>query len=332
MEFKRLGKSGFSVPAVIFGAWAIGGWLWGKSDDKEAAEAIQKSIELGCTCIDTAPVYGFGHSEEVVGKAVKGKRDKVLIATKCGLRWDCGDGEFFFDTKDNSGRSVKVYQNLKKDSLFKECDASLKRLGTDVIDLYQCHWPDSTTPLDETMEALLSLKEQGKIRAIGVSNFTPDMIETCLESGDIASDQPKYSLLFRDIENDILPFCQKHDVGLIVYGPIGQGLLTGKVTLDRKFAEDDFRTGQPWFQPKNLKRILDTLEKIEPIAKEHGKTLAQLAINWVISEPGITCAIVGARTPEQVVENIGAVDFKLGEDERRLMRECFEELGEAEEE
>lgn len=332
MEFTRLGKSGLSVPAVIFGAWAIGGWLWGKSDDKEAVEAIQKSIELGSSCIDTAPIYGFGHSEEVVGKAIKGKRDKVLIATKCGLRWDCGDGEFFFDSKDNSGRDVKVYRNLKKDSLFKECDASLKRLGTDVIDLYQCHWPDSTTPLDETMEALLRLKEQGKIRAIGVSNFTPDMIETCLKSGDMASDQPKYSLLFRDIESDILPFCQRHDIGLIVYGPIGQGLLTGKVTLDRKFAKDDFRTGQPWFQPKNLKRILDTLEKIEPIAKEHGKTLAQLAINWVISEPGITSAIVGARTQKQVIENIGGVDFKLGEDERQLTRECFEELGEPEEE
>lgn len=332
MEFKRLGKSNLSVPAVIFGAWAIGGWLWGKSDDQESIKAIQKSIELGCTCIDTAPIYGFGHSEEVVGRAIKGKRDQVLIATKCGLRWDCGDGEFFFETKDNSGNNVKIHRNLKKDSLFKECDASLKRLGTDVIDLYQCHWPDSTTPLDETMEALLSLKEQGKVRAIGVSNFTVEMMRACLRSGELASDQPKYSLLFRDIEKDILPFCRKNDVGLIVYGPIGQGLLTGKVTLDRKFAKDDFRKGQPWFQPKNLKRILDRLKKIEPIAKAYGRTLAQLVINWVISEPGITGAIVGARTQEQVVENVGAVGFKLDENERQLMRECFEELGEPEEE
>jgi len=292
---------------------------------------MKRSIELGCNCIDTAPIYGFGHSEEVVGRAIKGKRDEVIIATKCGLIWDREEGEFFFETKDGSGKDLKIYRNLKKDSIVKECELSLKRLGIDTIDLYQCHWPDATTPLDETMEALLRLKEQGKIRAIGVSNFTPGMMSTCLRSGDIASDQPKYSLLARDIEKDVLPFCRKHDIGLIVYSPIGQGLLTGKVTPERKFAKNDFRLGQPWFQPKNLKRLLDTLEKIRPIADDHRATMAQIAVNWVIHEKGITSAIVGARNREQVEENVKASDFKLSEDERRTIRRCFEELGEPEE-
>lgn len=332
MELRRLGKSELEVPVIMFGAWAIGGWLWGGTDDEEATLAIKKALDLGMTCIDTAPVYGFGHSEEIVGKAIKGRRDEAMIATKCGLRWDLEEGDFFFETKDNQGRPLKIYRNLRGDSIREECEASLKRLGIDVIDLYQCHWPDATNPLDETMEALVRLKEEGKIRAIGVSNFTPEMIGTCQEYGEVASDQPKYSLLFRDIEKDVLPFCRKHHIGLIVYGPLGQGLLTGKVTMDRKFSPGDLRTDQPWFQPKNRKRILDTLEKIKPIADEHGKTLAQLAINWVITEPGITSAIVGARTPKQVHENAKACDFRLSEDERQMIRGCFEELGEPEEE
>lgn len=160
MELRKLGKSELEVPVIIFGAWAIGGWLWGGTDDKKAVAAIHKALDLGMTCIDTAPVYGFGHSEEIVGRAIKGRRSEAIIATKCGLRWDSDIGEFFFETEDNRGKPLKIYRNLKKDSIRKECELSLKRFGVDVIDLYQCHWPDSTTPLDETMEALLRLKEE----------------------------------------------------------------------------------------------------------------------------------------------------------------------------
>ncbi|HUU49475.1 MAG TPA: aldo/keto reductase [Nitrospinota bacterium] len=332
MELRKLGKSELEVPIIIFGAWAIGGWLWGGTDDEKAVSAIHKALDLGMTCIDTAPVYGFGHSEEIVGRAIKGRRDDVIIATKCGLRWDLEEGELFFETIDSRGKALKIYRNLKAHSIKEECELSLKRLSVDVIDLYQCHWPDSTTSPDETMETLLRLKEEGKIRAIGVSNFTTEMIKTCLKYGDVASDQPKYSLLFRDIEKDILPYCRKHDIGLIVYGPLGQGLLTGKVTMERKFNQGDLRIDQPWFQPKNRRRILDTLEKIKPIAKEHNATLAQLSINWVISEPGVTSAIVGARNPEQVIENAGASDFRLSKEERSIIKGCFEALGEPEEE
>lgn len=332
MELRKLGKSELEVPVIIFGAWAIGGWLWGGTDDKKAVAAIHKALDLGMTCIDTAPVYGFGHSEEIVGRAIKGRRSEAIIATKCGLRWDSDIGEFFFETEDNRGKPLKIYRNLKKDSIRKECELSLKRFGVDVIDLYQCHWPDSTTPLDETMEALLRLKEEGKIRAIGVSNFTTEMMKACLEYGDVASDQPKYNLLFRDIEKDILPFCKKHDIGLIVYGTLGQGLLTGKVTMERKFPPSDLRIDQPWFKPRDRRRVLDTLEKVRPIAREHEKTLAQLSINWVISELGVTSAIVGARNPDQVIENAGASDFKLSEEERRIIKGHFEALGEPEEE
>jgi aryl-alcohol dehydrogenase-like predicted oxidoreductase len=215
---------------------------------------------------------------------------------------------------------------LKKDSILEECEASLRRLGVETIDLYQCHWPDKTTALEETMEALSLLLDQGKIRSIGVSNFTPEMMEECLRFAPIASDQPKYSLLERGIEKDILPFCLENHVGLIVYSPIAQGLLTGKVTMDRTFPEDDFRRGQPWFQPQNRRRVLEALDKVKPIADDHGVTLAQLAIQWTVSEPGVTSAIVGARNPKQVEENARAADFRLSDEERSTIRTVFENL------
>ena len=279
-------------------------------------------------CFDTAPGYGNGHSEKVLGRALKGKRQQVVIATKCGLRWDDSEGYFFFEATDSSGNVRRVYRNLSRNSIIYECEQSLKRLQTDVIDLYQCHWPDETTPLEETMEALIKLKKEGKIRAIGVSNFTIEMIKECLRYDDIASAQPKYNLLTRDIEKDVLPFCRENNIGIISYGPIAQGLLTGKVTMDRKFHKDDLREKfQTWFQPANKKRVIDLLPDIEPIAERYDATLGQLSINWVIREPGITSAIVGARNPEQVAENAKAADFELSEEDRALLREKFEALG-----
>lgn len=325
MSLRQLGSSDLRVSPIIFGAWAIGGWYWGGSDDQQAIRAIHAALDEGVNCIDTAPVYGFGHSEELVGRAIHDRRNHVIIATKCGLRWDVEQGESYFKTT-YAGATYNVFRNLRKSSIILECERSLKRLNTDVIDLYQCHWPDKTTPLEETMEAMLTLREQGKIRAIGVSNFTPAMMEECLRYAPIASDQPEYNLINRDIERDVVPFCIQHNIGLIVYKPIMQGLLTGKVTADRTFPADDFRGHNKWFKPENRARVLAALAQIQPIADAHNATLAQLVIAWTIRQPGITAAIVGARSPEQARENARAAHVALSDEEDRSIRLTFEAL------
>ena len=328
MEYANLGTSDLEVPRVIYGAWAIGGWMWGGTDDQKAVEAINAAIDSGINMVDTAPAYGFGHSEKVVGQAIRGRRDEVKIATKCGLVWDREEGEHFFDSEDNDGNPVSVYRNLKKDSILEEVDRSLERLGVDYIDLYQCHWPDSTTPLEETMEALNRLYDEGKIKAVGVSNFTPEMIEECRCHGPVHSDQPPYDMLRRDAEEKLLPHAAENDLGVIVYSPLHQGLLTGKVTMDREFNEGDQRRNKPWFQPENRRRVLDFLDKVRPIAESHEKTLAQVAINWCLCQEGITSAIVGARRPEQVRENAGGAGWRLADEEISQIRKWLEGLDE----
>lgn len=330
METRRLGRSDLEVPVVMLGAWAIGGWWWGGTDDGAAVSAIHRAIDLGMTAIDTAPIYGCGHSEEVVGRALAGRRGKVLVATKCGLRWDCEEGQFYFQAEHPRTQApMKVYRNLKVDSIEKECDRSLRRLGVEVIDLYQCHWPDATTPLEDTMEAMVRMRDQGKIRAIGVSNFTPAMMERCLAVAPVVSDQPEYSLLSRGIEADVLPSCRGRGLGVLAYSPLAQGLLTGKVTMERTFPAGDGRAREPWFQPHNRQRVLEALEALRPIATDHGATVAQVAIAWVIGEPGVTAAIVGARTPAQVEENAGAAQVRLTPGERATIRAAFEAIGPA---
>lgn len=327
MEYRQLGTSELRLPVVSFGGWAIGGWMWGGTDDDAAIAAIRRGIDVGVTCIDTAPIYGMGHSETVVGKAIAGRRNEVTIATKCGMRWDLEEGEFFFETETPDGKHARVYRNLRPHSIRHECEQSLQRLGVDAIDLYQCHWPDPTTPLDETMDALLRLCDEGKIRAIGVSNFTPEMMERCLAKGRLASNQPKYNALERDVEKDVLPFCVKHDIGVLAYSPIAQGLLTGRVTMDREFSEGDIRRTRPWFLPENRRRILQMLETWKPIAQAHGATLGQVAINWVISQKGVTSALVGARNEEQVTENARAGKFQLTPEQLQTIRQSIEDLG-----
>ena len=327
MQYRQLGDSGVRASEVMLGTWAIGGWMWGGTDDEEAVAAINRALDIGMDTIDTAPMYGFGHSERVVGRAIRGrKRDEVVLATKCGLRWDLEEGESYFETEDNEGRPHKVFRNLKKHSILEEVNRSLERLGVDYIDLYQCHWPDSTTPLGETMEALVQLLEEGKIKAIGVSNFAEQMIEECLQHGPIHSDQPLYNMLDRDIEEGLQAYCARRNVALVVYSPLHQGLLTGKVTMDRTFGEGDQRNWRPWFKPHNRRRVLAFLDKLGPIAQRHGKTVSQLAINWCLCQHGITSAIVGARRPEQVDENAGGSGWKLDEEELRQIRGWLEEL------
>jgi len=330
MLYRQLGTSDLKVPTIIFGAWAAGGWFWGPQDDADSIRAIHAALDAGINCIDTAPIYGMGHSEEVVGKAIQGRRGQVLLATKCGLRWDTpGEGSNPWTYKGLDGTECTVVRNLHKAAIIAEVEQSLKRLGTDTIDLYQCHWPDPSAPIAETMEALVALKQQGKVRAIGVSNFTPEMMAECLRHGPLASDQPSYSLLRRDIEADVLPFCRERGIGVIVYSPLEQGLLTGKVTMDRTFPDGDYRSGHPWFQPQNRQRVLDALEKVKPIAAAHGATLGQVAAAWIIAQPGVTAAIVGARSPEQAIENAQAADIRLSADELQAIRSTFEALGKA---
>jgi len=328
MEQRSLGMTGIKVPVISFGAWAIGGSMWGGTDDAAAIRAIHAGIDLGLTCIDTAAIYGMGHSERLVGQAIAGRRDEVLIATKCGLRWDLEEGQFFFESIDPTGTPRKAYRNLRPASIRYECEQSLNRLGIDCIDLYQCHWPDPTSSLDDAMDTLLDLQQQGKVRAIGVSNFTAEMMQQCLKKGIIASDQPKYNMLERAIEQDILPFCIDEGVAVLVYSPMAMGLLTGKVTLERTFKGDDARESRPWFNAVNRRRVLDMLAKIQPIADGHNATLGQVAVNWVISQEGITSALVGARNETQVAENAKAASFRLAEDELKTIRKLVEELGE----
>jgi len=321
MQYRKLGNSGIDISVVGLGCWAIGGWAWGGTDEKESIKTIKEAIDLGINLIDTAPIYGFGCSEEIVGKAIKGKRDKVVISTKFGLRWDLEEGEYVFDTE-----GYKIYRNGRPHSIRTEIERSLKRLQTDYIDLYFSHWPDHTTPYEQTMETLMRLKEEGKIRAIGVSNAGIEIMKRYLSVGPLDANQPLYNLLQREFEKENLGFCRDNQISVTVYSPLAQGLLTGKVTPDRKFQEGDWRANKPWFQPEVISKILSMLEKFKPIAQNHGITLASLAIAWTIAQPGITCALVGARRVEQVRENALAGDVNLTSQEIEAMRLEAEKL------
>ena len=326
MQYRQLGKSELKLPVVCFGAWAIGGWMWGGTDDDAAVRAIHAAVDNGITCIDTAPAYGMGHSEAVVGKAIADRRDRVILATKCGLRWDVTDGQFYFDTVDNSNAPKKFYKNLRPDSVRLECENSLRRLKTDYIDLYQCHWPDPTTSIEDTMGELLALQREGKIRAIGVSNFTVEMMQECLSCGRIESDQPRYSALDRKIEDSILPFCRENQIGVLAYSPIEQGMLSGKVGPDREFNEGDQRRNKPLFSRENRVKVLEMLESLRPIGEAHNATFSQLFIAWTVSQPGLTAALVGARNEAQVIENAAAGDIVLSETETSTIRDAVESL------
>lgn len=315
METRTLGQSDLQVSVLAFGAWAIGGWFWGGADKKDAVKAIETAIDNGMTTIDTAPVYGFGQSEELVGKAIKGKRDKVQILTKFGLSWSDKKGEFYFASKDNSGNDIDIYRYASKERVISDCDESLRRLGVDCIDLFQIHWPDPTTPVSETMEALEQLIVKGKVRAGGVCNYNADLLTEASKTFILASDQVPYSMVNRNIEKVTVPYCIDNKIGILAYSPMQRGLLTGKITPGYKFNTGDNRPSTPYYKEPNLSKILGFLEKIKPVAAERNITLAQLVLNWTTQQPGITCVLAGARTPAQVLENIGAVNFLLSKEE-----------------
>lgn len=320
---RPLNRSEVKVSPVIFGAWAIGGWLWGGNDERDSIAAIQAALDHGITTIDTAAAYGQGFGEQLVGKAIKGRRNEVVIATKGGLTWDGREGSDPWDSTDLQGKPIVMKNNSR--NLIKQCDESLKRLGVDVIDLYQIHWPDTTMPIEEAWSAMVKLKKAGKVKAIGVSNYSLNQLKACQAIHQVDSLQPPYSLVRREIEEDLVPYCIKNNIGIIVYSPLERGLLTGKVTLDRKFAKGDHRTQHPLYTQENRKRILDALDQIQPIAKKHKATLSQIIINCTFNQPGITAAIVGARNPIQAIENAKSMQLELSQEEIDMVVQLLEE-------
>lgn len=328
MKYRKLGNSDLEVSVITFGAWAVGGWMWGGTERKDAVDAIKAGYDLGVTSIDTAPVYGQGLSEEIVGEAINGiPRDKVQILTKYGMRWDITKGTMAFKSKDNDGKDIDVYKYAGKDSIIKECENSLKRLGTDYIDLYQIHWPDVTTPVQETMEAVAQLIKQGKVRYAGVSNYDVDQMKETEKFILLVSNQVPYSMVKRDIEADVIPYSIEKNIGILAYSPIQRGLLSGKMKPGYKFNKGDHRAGMHFFKDENLKRTNEFLDKIKPLANAKNATLAQLVISWTIEQPGITIALVGARNAEQSIQNAKAINVKLLKEDIDFINE---ELGKVE--
>lgn len=297
---------------MAFGAWAIGGWMWGGSEEKAAVRAIRVAYDAGITTIDTAPVYGFGRSEQLVGKALEGvPRDRYQVLTKFGMNWQTEEGEYFFDSQDNDGKPFRMYKWASKKKIMQECEDSLRYLKTDYIDLYQIHWPDNTTPISETFEAVQQLIDQGKVRAAGVCNYNVDQVEEALQTIRLASNQVPYSLINRNIEKNCVPQALEKGMGIIAYSPLQRGLLTGKIRPGHRFSEGDTREGNKFYTAENIRRTNALLEKIRPLAEQHHATLAQVIIQWTMHQPGIACVLVGARDEAQVADNAKAFRFTL---------------------
>lgn len=327
MEYRKIGQTDLELPVITFGAWAAGGWMWGRTERKEAVEAIRASYDLGVDAIDTAPVYGQGTSEEIVGEAITGiPRDKVKILTKYGMRWDLKKGDFAFKSKNNDGAEIDIYKYSGRDSIVRECEDSLRRLRTDYIDLYQIHWPDVTTPIEETMEAVAQLIRQGKVRYAGVCNYNTQQMKEAERYVPLASNQVPYSMVKRDIEEGVVPYCISAGKSILAYSPMERGLLTGKMHPGYQFQEGDHRAKLYFFTDENIRRTNAFLAKIKPLADEKGATLAQLVLRWTVNRPGITIALAGARNKEQAVANLKAGDLNLTAAEMKLIDEHLERL------
>jgi aryl-alcohol dehydrogenase-like predicted oxidoreductase len=306
MNKKRLGNSDMDITPLGVGAWAMGGggWAfgWGPQDDRQSIAAIHAALDRGINWIDTAAVYGLGHSEEVVARAIEGRSAKPYIFTKCSLVWD-------------EGR--KISNSLKADSIRRECENSLRRLKVDTIDLYQIHWPNPEPDIEEGWSAVAGLQKEGKVRWIGVSNFNARQMERCRSIAAITSLQPPYSAISPEIEEEILPYCQKQRIGVIVYSPMKSGLLSGTMTRERveNFPQDDFRKRALNFQEPALTRNLNLAELMRQIGARHSRSAGEVAIAWTLRHPAVSAAIVGFRSSEQVAGVIGAMDFRLTPEE-----------------
>lgn len=308
MKYRTLGSTDIRTSIVGLGTWAMGGWMWGGHDDKNSIAAIQASVDQGINLIDTAPAYGLGRAEELVGKAISGRRDKVVLASKCGMIWHDTKGEYFVEE-----HGKRIHRYLGAESIQYEFEQSLKRLRTDYIDLYITHWQDATTPVQETMETLLDLKKSGKIRAIGVSNVNADELNEYLKYGPIDAIQERYSMLDRDIESTLLPICQNQGISTLSYSSMSLGLLSGKMTPNRQFEGDDQRQSDPRFSVENRQKAADFFADIEPLCSRYQVSPAQLVIAWTVSQPGITYGLCGARNADQTIENAraGEVDLRM---------------------
>jgi aryl-alcohol dehydrogenase-like predicted oxidoreductase len=308
LQTVTFGKTGMEITPIGFGAWAIGGggWAaaWGPQDDDEAVGAIRRAVELGVNWVDTAAVYGLGHSEELVAQALKSvpESERPYVFTKCSLVWD-GGGD--------------ISNVLEKNSVKRECEESLRRLQTDVIDLYQIHWPRPDEYIEEGWEAMAELKDEGKVRHIGVSNFDVSQMERIGEIAPVETLQPPYNMLNRGVEEEILPYCGENDIGVIVYSPMRSGLLTGRMTPERvaNLPSDDWRRNAQDFQEPRLSRNLELVELLEEIGADHGLSPGEVAIAWTLRHPAVTAAIVGGRRPDQVDGIIGAAELRLSKDE-----------------
>lgn len=308
---RDIGRSGITASAVGLGTWAIGGWMWGGTDEAESIAAVQASLDAGVTLIDTAPAYGLGRSEEIVGKALAGRRDRAVIATKCGLVWHTDKGRHFFD---QDGRPVHRY--LGRDAIFHEVEESLRRLGTDYLDLYITHWQDPTTPIEETMRALEDLKISGKIRAIGASNVSAPELETYIATGGLDAIQERFSMIDREIESDLLPLTRVNGVSTLSYSSLALGLLSGAIGPERIFSGDDQRRDNPRFSVSNRKKAVDFASAIRPVADKHHASIAQTVIAWTLAQPGITFALCGARNKAQALDNARAGTIRLDADDQ----------------
>ncbi len=304
MQTRQLGNSDLSITPLGVGAWAMGGadwaFAWGAQEDDASIRAIHAALDAGMNWIDTANVYGLGHSEEVVAKALAGRADKPYIFTKCARVWD---------------ENRRIGRSLRADTVRRECEASLRRLNTDVIDLYQIHWPEPEEEVEEGWATLARLKEEGKVRWIGVSNFNVDQMRRMQTIAPITSLQPPYSLIRREVEPEILPYCAEQKIGVLAYSPMGSGLLTGAMTRERiaNLPEDDWRRRGPQFQEPLLTRNLKLADKLKEIGARHGRNAGEAAIAWVLRNPAVTGAIVGLRSAEQVAGVIGAMEFRLSQ-------------------
>ncbi|RJP58882.1 MAG: aldo/keto reductase [Candidatus Auribacter fodinae] len=295
MEIRTLGSSMLKVTPIGLGTWVMGGWMWGGAEEQDGIDAIKISVERGITLIDTAPVYGFGKSETIVGKALKelGCREKIILATKCGLEWD-----------DNE----RVRRNCGKQRILQEINDSLRRLQTDYIDLYQVHWPDKYTPFEETMGAMRELYDAGKIRAIGVSNYSVEQIEASAQFAPLHTLQPPFNLFEQDTAKELLPYCVKHTIGTLTYSTLCSGLLTGKFTAKSQFSKGDLRKSDPKFKGERFQMYLKAVDALKKFAQSKGSTVGQLAIEWAFNQNGVTCTLVGARNAAQAAANCSVLE------------------------
>jgi aryl-alcohol dehydrogenase-like predicted oxidoreductase len=301
MEYTTICGTQMKVSRVALGTWAIGGWMWGGSDEAESIRTIHAALDKGINLIDTAPVYGFGVSEETVGKAIeqRGRREDVFIATKVGLEWHNGS----------------ISRNSSRDRIRQEVQDSLRRLRTNYIDIYQVHWPDPAVPIEEAARTLRMLHKEGLIRAIGVSNYSPEQMDRFMSASELHTVQPPYNLFERQIDRDVLPYAREKSLSALVYGPLCRGLLSGRMRPDTKFIGDDLRKFDPKFQSPRFAQYLGAVQQLDDLArKRYGKRVMDLAVRWVLDQPGVSAALWGARRPEQLEAVDNALEWKLDAD------------------